>query len=92
MYVLELDDNGEWAGGADAFKVIFSKKAGSWPGVTTGWELGPNDGTGGTGAGNEIEFDSNAKVGVPIPEPATMLLLGTGALGLIGYLRRKRMG
>jgi len=27
-----------------------------------------------------------------VPEPGTLLLLGTGALGLIGYVRRKRMG
>jgi len=27
-----------------------------------------------------------------IPEPGTMLLLGTAALGLIGYVRRKRLG
>ena len=26
-----------------------------------------------------------------IPEPGTMLLLGTGVLGVIGYMRRKRM-
>lgn len=26
----------------------------------------------------------------PIPEPSTMLLFGTGVLGLIGYARRKR--
>ena len=27
----------------------------------------------------------------PIPEPGTMVLLGTGALGVIGYLKRKRI-
>ncbi|HUV38069.1 MAG TPA: PEP-CTERM sorting domain-containing protein, partial [Planctomycetota bacterium] len=26
-----------------------------------------------------------------VPEPATMLLIGSGALGLLGYLRRRRM-
>jgi len=27
----------------------------------------------------------------PIPEPGTLLLLGTGALGTFGYLRRRRI-
>ncbi len=27
----------------------------------------------------------------PVPEPATMLLISTGALGLFGYIRRQRM-
>jgi hypothetical protein len=27
----------------------------------------------------------------PIPEPGTMLLIGTGAVGLIGWMRRRRM-
>jgi hypothetical protein len=30
-------------------------------------------------------------VGNPIPEPETLLLVGTGILGLLGYLRRRRM-
>ena len=29
--------------------------------------------------------------GDPIPEPGTMLLMGSGLLGMIGYMRRKRM-
>ena len=29
--------------------------------------------------------------GAAIPEPATLLLIGTGALGVLGYIRRRRM-
>jgi len=37
----------------------------------------------------EIEFDSNENV--IIPEPATLLLVGTSVLGVLGYIRRRRM-
>ena len=37
----------------------------------------------------DIEFDS--QLNVPIPEPATLLLLSTGALGVTGCIRRRRM-
>ena len=36
-----------------------------------------------------FELDMNA--GAAIPEPTTLLLLGTGALGALGWLRRRRM-
>jgi hypothetical protein len=29
---------------------------------------------------------------MPIPEPGTWLLVGTGVLGVLGYIRRRRMG
>ncbi len=35
--------------------------------------------------------DANGGGGQPVPEPSTVLLFGTGVLGLIGYARRKNL-
>ena len=36
-------------------------------------------------------WDQGEIVAAAIPEPATLLLIGTGALGVLGYVRRRRM-
>lgn len=43
----------------------------------------------GTYGGQGFEIDANPPAA--IPEPTTLLLLGTGALGALGYVRRQRM-
>lgn len=41
--------------------------------------------------GWKLEFSNFEFVGQAVPEPATMLLVGTGALGVFGVIRRQRM-
>ncbi len=76
LLVVELSDNGDFAGGDAAFKVIL-----------TGLETGTGqNATGLTYWG--IEFDADPAA---IPEPATLLLVGSGALGAFGWARRRRV-
>ena len=78
LFVLELLDNGSYAGGQDNYHLIAGERYDRLPGdvpAYTGWDLS-----------DFKSFEADF-----IPEPSTMLLLGTAALGLIGYVRRRRM-
>ena len=45
------------------------------------------------GSGKDVaalsHFEGFSTGGAPVPEPSTMLLLGTGLLGLAGFSRKK---
>jgi len=79
ILAIELGSNGDFSGASDGVVVVAT-------GIETGGPTGGNFSCQYPG----MEFDADPAGGV-IPEPGTLLLIGTGVLGLVGYIRRRRM-
>jgi hypothetical protein len=93
ILILELDDNGGFSDAANHAKLFTEYQPGTGKGTqnfdlgdqyyrVTGWSAGM------TYRNLSIEFDPNVSV---IPEPATLMLIGTGVLGAFSWLRRRKM-
>jgi hypothetical protein len=72
--VIQLDDNGDYTGGDDRVRAYTEYVPGTNK-TQRNFEL----------TGTSMEFDLNA-----VPEPATMILIGTGVLSAAGFLRRRK--